>query len=205
MNIAGAPTDRRADTHPDLNLGVRGWEPVHTGLVLIDYDGLTDAGAPQLADLFDNQRAPVLTSAYQIFDWDWGCNCRGAAIADWPATLIGMGTTPNEVIRVPSADANIGGGYVALVLYADARRITLKYTREDNVLHGYTVHLEDVTVDSNLLTLYRSLDRSGRGDLPALRPRQVIGVARGNEIQVAIRDSGAFLDPRSRKDWWKGK
>lgn len=205
MNIAGAPTDRRAETHPDLNLGVRGWELTHVALALIDYDGLTDAGAPQLADLFDNHRTPVFTSAYRVFDWDWGCNCRGDAITDWPATLMGIQTTPNEVIRMPDADTNIGGGYVALVLYADTQRITLKYTREDNVLHGYTLHLEGVTVDANLLALYRTLDRNGRWDLPTLRPRQVIGVARGNEMLVSIRDSGAFLDPRSRKDWWKGK
>jgi hypothetical protein len=41
--------------------------------------------------------------------------------------------------------------------------------------------------------------------LPALRPGQPIGRAPGSEIDAAIRDSGAFLDPRSRKDWWQGR
>ena len=38
--------------------------------------------------------------------------------------------------------------------------------------------------------------------LPALRAEQAFGRARGDEIMVSIRDTGSFMDPRSRKDWW---
>jgi len=81
----------------------------------------------------------------------------------------------------------------------------LKYTREDNVVAGYTLHLENICVDANLLALYRQLNAAGRSELPALRPGQSLGRASGSEIDAAIRDSGAFLDPRSRKDWWQGR
>jgi hypothetical protein len=30
-------------------------------------------------------------------------------------------------------------------------------------------------------------------------------VAVGSEIQVAVRDTGSFMDPRSRNDWWQGR
>lgn len=109
-----------------------------------------------------------------------------------------------EAVRIPSRGADIyQGTYRALVLYAEERRITLKYTREDRVVAGYTVHLENVCVDPNLLELYRESDSRGRASLPALRNGETLGVAAGGEILVAIRDAGSFMDPRSRKDWWR--
>jgi hypothetical protein len=41
--------------------------------------------------------------------------------------------------------------------------------------------------------------------LPALRGSQALGRARDASIGVAIRDTGSFMDPRSRKDWWQGR
>ena len=41
------------------------------------------------------------------------------------------------------------------------------------------------------------------GHLPGLRNNQTFGTALGHEIQVAIRDAGMFMDPRSQKDWWR--
>jgi hypothetical protein len=92
-----------------------------------------------------------------------------------------------------------------LVLYANPQRITLKYTREDNVVHGYTLHLEGICVEPRLLALYTTWNNSGRAYLPALTAGQALGRAQGSEVRVAIRDSGTFLDPRSRKDWWRGR
>ncbi|MCL7454490.1 MAG: hypothetical protein M8467_15740, partial [Anaerolineae bacterium] len=69
----------------------------------------------------------------------------------------------------------------------------------------YTVHVENVCVEPSLLALYRQWDAAGRVRLPALRGGQPFGRARGTEIGVAIRDSGTFMDPRSRKDWWQLK
>jgi hypothetical protein len=63
--------------------------------------------------------------------------------------------------------------------------------------------LANICVDPNLLALYRSSNGAGRGYLPALRNEEVLGTATGS-LLVAVRDRGVFLDPRSRKDWWRG-
>ena len=120
-------------------------------------------------------------------------------------TLLGLGTRPGELVRSPSRQAKIDDAqeYIALVLYAEARRITLKYTREDNVVNGYTIRIEDVCVDPGLLALYRQLDGEGRGRLPALRNDQALGTALSGELRIAVRDTGTFMDPRSQKDWWQ--
>ncbi|HTP09515.1 MAG TPA: hypothetical protein VMP08_14770 [Anaerolineae bacterium] len=191
--------------HPDMNLAVRGYTPTTAYLGLVDYAGNIDPNAPQLYTLFDDQRTPTFNAAYQVYRWDWTCNCRGEPITKWDATLLGMETTPGEIIHLPNSGYDVGGGYGALVLYAEPTRLTLKYTREDNVISGYTLHLENICVDANLLALYQQLNAAGRAELPALWPGQPIGRARGAEIDAAIRDSGSFLDPRTRKDWWQGR
>lgn len=119
-------------------------------------------------------------------------------------TIGGFATVPGEVIQVPGAGYDIGQGNQVLVLYAESSRVTLKYTREDSVVSGYTVHIEGLCVDPQLVDLYRKWNIQGRGDLPALRARQAFARAIGQEIQVAIRDTGQFMDPRARKDWWQG-
>lgn len=200
--IASAPTTRPAAEHPDINLVIRGYEKVTAPLNLVNYAGNSDAKAPQLDTLFAPARLPNFTNAYQIYRWDWTCNCRLELMSSWPTTLLGMGTTSGEAIHVPDSGYDIGGNNDVMVLYATPTRITLKYTREDNVVSGYTVHIEDVCVDPSLVDLYNSLNASGRGQLPALRGGQAFGRALGNEIKVSIRDTGNFLDPRSRKDWW---
>jgi hypothetical protein len=120
-------------------------------------------------------------------------------------TLAGLAVTPGETIHLPASGYDIGQGYDALVLYATEERVTLKYTREDNVVRGYTLHIEGICVEPRLLALYQSCNAAGRATLPALRPGQAIGRASGSTIGVAIRDTGAFRDPRSRKDWWYGR
>ncbi|HYN87358.1 MAG TPA: hypothetical protein VER55_02450 [Ardenticatenaceae bacterium] len=204
--VAGSPTDRPAEAHADLNLALRGYQRTDAFHGLVDYGGSTDGGAPQLPGLFSDSRTPVFSSVYRVFDWNWSCNCRGGLIGSPPVTLAGLATGHGETLHLPSRDSGgIGDGYQALVLYASEQRITLKYTRDDNVVSGYTLHVENVCVDPNLLALYRDADARGRGDLPALRSGQPFGHARGGEIGVAIRDSGSFMDPRSRKDWWQGR
>ncbi len=155
--------------------------------------------------VFTDNRTPIFNAAYQVYRWDWTCNCRGGPILKWAVTLLGMKTTPGEIIRLPVAGYDIGLGYGALVLYAEPTRLTLKYTREDNVIAGYTIHLENICVDPNLLARYQQMNAAGRVRLPALFPGQPLGRARGTEIDAATRDSGSFLDPRTRKDWWQGR
>lgn len=202
LAVLPPPTDRPAALHPDLNLAIRGYEPVVADLNLVTYAGGNDTNAPQLRWLFADGRLPDFSAAYQIYRWDWVCDCRGELYSRWPTTLLGMATTPGETIHVPDSGYNIGGGYDVLVLYASPQRITLKYTREDNVVYGYTVHIEDVCVEPGLLALYEAANAAGRGQLPALNGRQALGRAIGPEIKVSIRDAGSFLDPRSRRNWW---
>lgn len=198
--------DPPASQHPDLNLSLRGWirnPNAHLGLV--DYSGSTDAKAPQLIGLFSDRRAPVFSAAYRVYDWNWANNTRGAPLTTYDATLAGLQTTPGETVHVPASGYNIGdtARYEVLVLYADQDSLTLKYTRDDNVIAGYTLHLEGLCVESRLLALYEADNATGRSRLPGLVEYQAMGRAAGAEIQVAIRDNGTFMDPRSHKDWWQ--
>jgi hypothetical protein len=197
------PTNVPAAQHPDINLAIRGYAGVSAPLHLVNYDGGVDPAAPQLDALFSPRRLPVFTAAYQVYKWNWSCNCRGPLNTAWPTTLLGMRVATNEIIRLPDSDYDIGAGYEAHVLYASQNRITLKYTGEDSAAAGYTIHVEGVCVEPRLLALYQQDNAAGRGQLPALRGGQPFGRAIGTEIAVAVRDAGTFLDPRSRKDWWQ--
>jgi hypothetical protein len=198
-------SDRPAEAHADLNLALRGYAPTTSDLRLVDYGGSGDPGAPQLPWLFADRRTPTIQSVFKVYDWSWTCNCRGAPIAWPPVTMARLATSPGEVISLPDSGYQIGSGFEALVLYAGPERLTLKYTRDDNVVHGYTLHIEGLCVEPALLSLYQSRNASGRTALPALRAGQAVGRARDMAIGVSIRDSGTFMDPRSRKDWWQGR
>jgi hypothetical protein len=205
LSVNPPPTDRPAEEHADLNLALRSYELTDAFKGLVDYNGSGEPNAPQLPGLFTDNRTGVFKEVYQVYDWDWGCNCRGDLLTNWPVTLAGMEVTPGETIHVPDSGYSIGGGYEVLVLYASTERITLKYTRDDNVILGYTLHVENVCVEPSLLSLYQAANSAGRGQLPALQAGQAFGRARGDEIRVAIRDNGSFMDPRSRADWWRGR
>ncbi len=198
------PTDRPAASHPDLNLGLRGYEPVVSDASLLNFEGDTAEDAPQLDGLFADRQLPAFKGDYQVYDWNWDTDRRGDLIEEPIVTLIGLAVSPGDIISLPDAGANIGLGYSALVLYASPNRITLKYTGEDNVKRGYTLHLENVCVEPRLLALYSQLNEGGRHQLPALRAGQALGRSTGSELGIAIRDNGTFMDPRSRKDWWRG-
>ncbi len=203
------PTDRPAEKHADLNLALRGYVPTTGYRGLIDIGGPVDPYAPQLPGLFSDNRTGIFTSLSRVYDWDWECNCRGPLLTDPEVTLAGLGVSPGEVIRVPRSGYDIGrllpSGHSVMVLYASADRLTLKYTREDNVVQGYTLHLENVCVEPRLLALYQQSNSAGRALLPGLYAGQGLARARTTEVGVAIRDWGTFLDPRSRKDWWQGR
>jgi hypothetical protein len=167
-------------------------------------NGPTDHHAPQLAGLFADKRQAQVSNVYRSHDWDWGSNSRGAPLSEYDVHVVGLRAQPGETVHVPSAGYDLGDGYQVLVLYASPERLTLKYTREDNVLNGYAVHVENVHPEPSLLALYEQMNAQGRRELPALRAGQAFGRARGDEVQVAIRDTGRFMDPRVRKDWWRG-
>ncbi len=180
--------------------------PSVAAATLISINGPTDGDPPQLAAAVPGSGASF-TQAYRVRDWNWACGdhgCAGDELGQVEVSLLGIAATPGQPLSIPSRGAEIyGGGYTALVVYADATQLTLVYTREDSVANGYTVHLEEICVDPNLLALYRSANQAGRGSLPGLRNGEIVGTAAGGEVAVAVRDRGWFADPRSAKDWWK--
>ena len=211
--IEGTYIDRPDVAHADLNISLRGYTPVAMPLELQFYAGVTDADAPQLSGLFQPNRAGQIRRGYQVNDWLWACDgrpqgCSGDPISLWDVTMVGLATTPGEALSIPERGAAIyGGGYKAMVLYAAERQITLGYTRRDTVAAGYVVHIKDICLDPNLLALYRAQNNAegwrSTGRLPALRNDQIFGRALSDEVKVAIRDNGSFMDPRSGKDWWR--
>lgn len=202
LSVLTPVTDPPAEANPDINLALRGYEFTYAHLGLVEYGGTPDPRAPKLYTLFADHRVPAFPAVYRVYDWDWDCNCRGDLLSYWPVTLTEMQVTANEALYLPDSGYDIGSGYEALVLYASKERITLKYTGEDHVVYGYTVHVENICVEPRLLELYETWNAAGRGRLPALRADQPFGRAWGTEIGVAIRDTGSFMDPRSRWDWW---
>lgn len=206
--IASAPTDHPDSIHGDLNLWQRGWTPVAATPALVTINGPADGDAPQLSGLFFGSRMPEFTSTWQVYDWNWGCaanGCRGDLLTSPEVQLLGLRAASGEALSIPTRGAEIyAGGFRAMVLYAEPQRLTLGYTREDGVANGYAVHIENLCVDPNLVETYRASNAAGRGSLPALHNGEVVGVAGDGDLLVAVRDRGVFLDPRSRKDWWKG-
>lgn len=209
LSILGAPLATPAAAQPDVNLARRGAEPSDAYRGLVDYAGGTDSRAPQLAGLlaaWGNRDASIgFSRTWRVREWDWAGDRPAGVVPDWPATLVGVAVAPGEPLRLPASGYGIGDGYQALVLYSAPGRVTLKYTREDNVVYGYTLHVEGVCVEPGLQALYDQSVAEGRRRLPALRARQAFGRAAAAEVRFAIRDTGRFMDPRSRKDWWVGR
>lgn len=208
VSVIGPGLSRPAAQNPDINLAIRGYGSTQQPLQLVEIGGDTDPQAPQLGWLFADRRAPIFTEAYRVYDWDWPCGpdgCKGSQIPEPPVTLVALDSEPQESVGIPWRGPQIyNGGFIAMVLYAEPTRLTITYTREDNPAIGYLAHLEDFCVDPNLLALYTQLDAQGRQTLPALRANDLVGVAGADDLKIAIRDTGSFMDPRSRKDWWMG-
>jgi len=211
---------RPAYNHADKNFALRGYTTDNgQSRTLQAIVGATDTGAPQLNTLVSPQRKFVITSTRQSYNWNWGTppnpGTRGSVIPSPAVTVVGLQVTLGETIRVPTSGYDLGQGVTAIVLYAAANSITLHYTRDDSGFPGYTIMIDNICVDPNLLALYTSLDGTARNtygggqgsgysyNLPTLTSNQPIGTALTNELIVAIRDTGSFLDPRSCKDWWK--
>ena len=209
--------NRLSDENADFRLSILGYEPTSAPLTFVDYGGPADADGPRLHGIFEPNRVPDFVQAYRVYGWNWDENApppygsRGPVNTNWPVTAIDFGVTPGEAIHIPARDAAIySDGYTALVLYAGERELTAVYMRADQIVvngSGYVVHMLGFCVDPNLLALYRAqLDATGRratGSLPALRNGQPAGTALANPITVAIRDVGAYMDPRVERDWWR--
>lgn len=194
---------------------------------LVDYGHSSDEKLPpQLATLFRPNRVPRFLTGYRAFDWIWlpspETGYPSADAQSLPISAIGVITKAGERLATPRQGRSLGKpfGTGAVVLYADEHSITLKFTREDSVAQGYTLHVMGICTDPNLLKLYRKDDNAdryafgpGSGNtprdnqvdyvLPGVKHGQPFGVAAGFKIIIAIRDNGSFVDPRSLHDWWR--
>jgi hypothetical protein len=198
------PETMSPETQGDVNLLLRKWRPAAgQAAALVDINGPTDTNAPRLYTLFTDDRDPVFSGVYQVQAWDWGCNCATDYMTDPAVTMAGFAMQPAEVVELPMDGYDIGGGMQAMVLYATTETITLKYTHEDDVVKGYTIHMANLCVEPTLLALYQQSNAAGRTSLPVLAGNQPIGRVRGTELLVTIRDTGSWMDPRSRKDWYQ--
>ncbi len=207
LTVQGGSLGWPAASSPDVNLSLRSYTATNAYLGLVNYNGDSDAGAPQMAAMFNPARLPGFVATYQVYDWDWNCNapqgCRGNPLTyPYAVTLLEIGTTPGEPLSIASRQQGIGSGFVAMVLYAEEGRLTITYTRDDSPVIGYMLHFEDVAVAPELVGLYRQLDAAGRKELPVLRNGEAWGTAATGSVKVAVRDTGTFLDPRACKDWW---
>lgn len=216
---------RPAQDHADKNIELRGYiatDPATEGFV--DYGSDDDQTPPQFATLFDPPRVPSLAAFYRVHNWDWAPSPdpgeRGDPIGDYPVTALGLETSPGESLHVPESGYDIGGEpeMEVLILFADHDTVALRYTREDtSASPGYTVHVDNICTDPNLLALYNRLDdpsgpryvykspaqRPYAYELPNLPEGHPIGTTLGRQIVVAIADTGAFQDPRSLNEWWQ--
>src|SRR5579859_518570 len=207
---------RPAWNHADKNLALRSYQSNPGAFKgFVNYGTNDPTQPPQLATLFSPYRVPAFTNAYEVFNWNWlpspNPGTRGSLDTQWGVTVLGLATARGEALRVPVSGYSLGQGMSVIVLYADASSITFKYTRDDSVApNGYTLHMDNLCTDPNLLALYHALDTGARYiyrgpsyNLPNLPAGQLFGTARGAEVRVAIVDSGAFMDPRSCGDWWE--
>lgn len=221
---------RPAEENADKNIEYRGFGWANQQLThLKNYGHSSDSALPpQIATLFRPIHVPRFVTEYQVNDWQWFDSpdpggSTGDTVPFQDVSMLGLRTRPGMALHSPTHSRALGAPFGkggAVVLYANEDSITLKFTREDSVARGYTLHITGICTDPNLLALYRSLDNADRNstgpgsgntprdlipdyNLPGLTQGQVFGVAGSREIQVAIRDEGTFLDPRSRNDWWR--
>lgn len=211
--------DPPPENHPDFNLSIRGYILSNKEKYPIDLSaGQIGVKTPQLWKIIDPK--PQIINVYNVFDWDWATNRRGQIqpIASNPAAsvqqvqMIGLQTTQGQPVKVPPVYGNpISPQYNAMIIAATENSITMKYALQDDIGidingsgGGYAVQVEGVCIDPNLLQKYNQLHSAGRSSLPALANEQVFGTANSTEIRVVIRDTGEFLDPRSKLNWWQG-
>jgi len=211
--------NRLTDENADFRLSILGYTPTTAITDLVDYGGDIDLLAPRLYGVVHPKRLISVTQTYERYDWLWDENAappygtRGGINHEWAASVVDLDTHRDEPIYIPERPGGLfetgiwQGDYKAMVLYAAEHEILISYTRNDRVDHGYALYLANLCVDPNLVRVYREQLLDGKrstGWLPALRNSDVLGTARGSTITIAVRDSGPFLDPRSRKDWWQG-
>jgi hypothetical protein len=210
---------RPAYNHADKNIELRGYV-VNTDpdlqRELVNYGSDDPTQPPQLATLFSPYQVPSFSDFYRVRKWNWAPSPNpgspGGVMTFYATTAVSFDLPTGKPLHTPISGYDIGGGMEVLVLFADADTVTLHYTREDSASLGYTIHIDNICTDQNLLNLYNSLDNpngprynypSSGYNLPTLPAGKVFGRTSGQDMVVAIVDSGGFLDPRSCNEWWQ--
>lgn len=210
---------RPAYNHADKNIELRGYVANTDPTLkreLIDYGSGDSTQPPQFATLFSPVQVPPFAEFYQVHQWDWAPSLepgtRAAPIDDYPTTAVSFSLSPGTNLHTPTSGYDIGAGMEAIILFADEDTVTLHFTREDSAAKGYTLHIDHICTDPNLLNLYNTLDApdgprydypSSGYNLPTLPAGQSFGTTSLQDMVIAITDTGAFQDPRSCKEWWQ--
>lgn len=210
---------RPAHNHADKNIKLRNYvlnTNPNLARELVNYGSNDPTQPPQLATLFSPYQVPTLSEFYRVRNWNWAPSPNpgtpGTPMTSYPATAFSFSLPGGTPLHTPISGYDIGGGMEVIVLFADKDTLTLHYTREDTAAVGYTIHIDNICTDPNLLNLYNSLDNpngprydypSSSYNLPTLPGGKVFGTTRDQNMVVAIVDSGKFLDPRSCNDWWQ--
>lgn len=222
---AETPPIRPAEGHADKNFALRGFITITTeskALITGQADPQESHQPPQIGTIFTPDRvtnaAANITQVYHTYLWNWGTypdpGSRGGEDSNPAVGVLGLGATPGEVLQAPTSYYEIAfvnnKHYQAFVMYADADTIALHYSAEDSVVNGYTVHIDNICTDPNLLALYNSLDGGGTGprytntsfNMPYVEVGQAIGTARDNLVRVKVVDTGSTIEPRMCWNLW---
>ena len=210
---------RPAYNHADKNIALRSYSLNSDSALqreLVDYGSDDPTQPPQFATLFSPAQVPAFSEFHQVHQWNWASSPqpgqRAEAINTPKVTAISFDLDAGTPLYAPSSGYDIGGGMEVVVLFADEDTVTLHYTREDTGALGYTLHIDQICTNPNLLSLYNNLDRpdgpryqipSGGYDLPTLPAGQVFGTTSISDMVLAIADTGAYQDPRSCNEWWQ--
>lgn len=125
-------------------------------------------------------------------------------------TVIKIKTTPGQVIRAPDSGRQISGSgdrYTGMVTYASADGVRFANSRNDKPTgnEGYNLYIWNINTNQAVISNYRrGHDEFKRKCFPQFRPGDVLGIAKGDFIYMALRDNGDFVTIRDTS-WWDGK
>ncbi len=200
----------------DVNLDARNKPKLVTDQpkTLVDVGGPTDDAAPQFSTLFGPtlEFNPKIADVYQLYLNDGKTLIPYDISSNQGVTQIEL-KTDNPVLA-PALDYDLGGDilhYAILYINEKTGTITLKGTPEDNAVRGYTIHITGLEkIDPEIVKKYNeSNDLYNRTKLAAISCGYPVGTPKnqggikGKTFRIAIADTGTFIDPRTRKDWWK--
>jgi hypothetical protein len=140
------------------------------------------------------------------------------------APVLAIPTEIEANVKVPTTEYDIGGGYEAMVVFAESDRVTLHIGRHEYFVGskenncnggrcsgGYWIYVKGICVDQKILDAYNNVKRiqeQANADknpiqLPMVKPGHTLGKATGNSVIVGVRDNGPFIST-SKPEYWTG-